>query len=71
MFYNEKKLQERLHLMRGFMEVKQERQKIYYDRGKYGPEYRRKMLVSSSTVKKGEKRKFIISIGDHTKLLKS
>ena len=42
------------------MDVKQERQKSYYDRIKYGPSYQvgEEVLVFNPTVKKGETRKF-------------
>ena len=43
-----------------YMDVKQERQKSYYDRSKYGPSYKvgEEVLVFNPTVKKGESRKF-------------
>ena len=42
------------------MDVEQERQNIFYDRGKYGPNYKvgEEVLVFNPTVKKGETRIF-------------
>ena len=53
-------LQETHQLMREYMNVKQEREKSYYDRSKYGPSYKvgEEVLVFNPTVKKGETRKF-------------
>ena len=45
--------------MRESMDVEQERQKNYYDRSKYEPNYKvGEMLVFNQTVKNGETRKF-------------
>ena len=54
------RLQETHQLMRESMDVKQERQKSYYDRSKYGPSYRvgEEVLIFNTTDKKGETRKF-------------
>ena len=54
------KLQETHQLMREYMKVEQERQKTYYDRRRYGPNYKvgEEVLVFNPTVKKGETRKF-------------
>ena len=54
------KLQETHQLMRESMHVEQERQKTYYDRSKYGPNYKvgEEVLVFNLPVKKGETRKF-------------
>ena len=59
-FTMKQKLQETHQLMREYMDVKQERQKSYYDRSKYGPCYKigEEVLVFNPTVKKGETRKF-------------
>ena len=58
-FTMKKKLQKTHQLMREYMDVKQERQKIYYDRSKCGPFYKvgEKLLVFNPTIKKGETRK--------------
>ena len=54
------KLQDTHQLMQEYLDVKQERQKLYYDRSKYGPSYKvgEEVLVFNPTVKKGETRKF-------------
>ena len=50
------KLQETHQLMRGYMDVEQERQKTYYDRSKYGPNCKvgEEVSVLNPTAKKGE-----------------
>ena len=47
-------------LMPEFMDVKQEQQKTYYNRSRYGPSYKvgEEVLVFNATVKKEETRKF-------------
>ena len=59
-FPMKQKLQETHQLMREYMDVKQERQKSYYDRSKYGLSYKvgEEVLVFNPTAKKGETRKF-------------
>ena len=59
-FTMKQKLQETHQLMREYNDVKQERQKTYYDCSKYGPNYTvgEKVLVFNPTVNKGETRKF-------------
>ena len=59
-FTMKQKLQEKHQLMRQYVDVKQERQKTYYDRSRYGPRYKvgEKVLVFIPTDKKGETRKF-------------
>ena len=58
-FTTKQKIQETHQLMRENMDVEQERQKLYYDRSKYGPSYKvGEVLVLKPTVKKGETRKF-------------
>ena len=59
-YSTKQKLEETHQLMREGMDVKQERQKTYYDRSKYGPNYNvgEEVLVFNPTVKKGETRKF-------------
>ena len=60
-FAIKQKLQEETHqLMREYMDVKQERQKLNYDRSKYGPSYKfgEEVLVFNPMLKKGETRKF-------------
>ena len=54
------KLLETHPLMREYMDFKQERQKTYYDRSKYGPNYKagEEVLVFNPMVKKGVARKF-------------
>ena len=71
-FTMKQKLQERLQLVREYMDVKQERHKTYYDRSRYGTSSKvvEEVLVFSATVKKGETRKLILSIEYHTQYLK-
>ena len=59
-FTMEQKPQETHQLMREYMDVKQERQKSYYDRSKYGPSYKigEEVLVFNPTNKEEERRKF-------------
>ena len=59
------KPQETHQLMREYIDVERERQKTYYDRSKYGPNYKvgDEVLVFNPTVKKGETRKFISYYG--------
>ena len=59
-FTMKQKRQETHQLMREYMDVKQERQKSYYDRSKYGPSYKvgEEALVFNPTVKKRETRIF-------------
>ena len=59
-FTMKQKLQETHQLMREYLDVEQERQKLYYDRSKFRPSYKvgEELLVFNPTVKKGETRKF-------------
>ena len=59
-FTMKQKLQETHQLIREYMDVEQERQKLYYDRSKYRPRYKvgEEVLDFNPTVKKGETRKF-------------
>ena len=59
-YSTKQKLKETHQLMRESMDVEQERQKTYYDRRKYGPNYKvgEEVLVFNPTVKKGDTRKF-------------
>ena len=58
-FTMKQELQETHQLMREYMDVKQERQKSYYDRSKYGPSYKvgEEVLVFNPTVKKRRNKK--------------
>ena len=59
-FTMKQKLQETHQLMREYMDVEQERQKTYYDRSKYGPNYKvgEEVLVFNPRVKKREIRTY-------------
>ena len=59
-FTKKQKLQETHQLIREYMDVKQDCQKTYYDRSKYGQSYKfgEEVLVFNPTVKNGETRKF-------------
>ena len=59
--------------MRESMDVEQERQKTYYDRSKYGPNYKvgEDVLVFNPTVEKGETQKITSVYRGPYKLLKS
>ena len=59
-YSTKQKLHETHQLMPENMDVEQERQNIFYDRSKYGPNYKEgeEVLVFNPTVKKGETQKF-------------
>ena len=50
------------------MYVEQERQKTYYDRSRYGPNYKsgKELLVFNPTVKKEKQEILLLSIEDYT-----
>ena len=62
------KLQETHQLMREYMDVKQERQKTYYDFSRYRSSYTvgEEVLVFDPTVRKGKQENLLSSIEDHT-----
>ena len=50
--------------MREYMDVEQERQKVYYDRSRYGPSYKfgEEVLIFNPTVKKEKQEKLLHSM---------
>ena len=72
-YSTKQKLQETHQLMRESMDVEQERQNNYYNRSKYGPNYKvgEEVLVFNPTIKKEKQGNLLLFIEDHTQLLKS
>ena len=72
-YSTKQKLQETYQLMRESMDVEQERLKTYYDRSKYGPNYKfgEEVLVFNPRVEREKHGNLLLFIEDHEQLLNS